>query len=103
MSWNSKAEYKLQHKQPSMHTHMLSRQQQHLMQIYAITAYFDLFPHFSHISAKCAYRVFFLHKLAFSMAILILVVFLLPISIGFRYLDHLIVNRMAPSMWNEMG
>ena len=37
------------------------------------------------------------------MAILILVVFLLPISIRFRYLDHLIANRMAPSMWNEMG
>ena len=26
---NSKAEYKLQHKQPSMHTHMLSHQQKH--------------------------------------------------------------------------
>ena len=38
------------------------------------------------------------HKLAFSTAILILFVFLLPISIMFRYLDHLIANRMAPSM-----
>jgi len=38
------------------------------------------------------------HKLAFSTAILILFVFLLPISIMFRYLDHLIANRLAPSM-----
>ena len=32
---------------------------------------FRILPHFSHISAKCAYRIFFLHKLAFSTAILI--------------------------------
>ena len=36
-------------------------------------------------------------------------VFLLPISIRFRYLDHLVANRMAPSMcldpcgWIKMG
>jgi len=40
----------------------------------------------------------FLHKLAFLTAVLISFVFLLPISIRFRYLDHLVVNRMAPSM-----
>jgi len=50
-----------------------------------------LLPHFS---AKCAYRIYFQQKLAFLMAILILFVFLLPISIRFRYLDHLV----APSM-----
>jgi len=31
------------------------------------------------------------------MAILILIVFLLPISIRFRYLDHLVAHKMAPS------
>ena len=40
----------------------------------------------------------FLHKLALSMAILILLEFLFPISIRFRYLDHLVANRKAPSM-----
>jgi len=58
---------------------------------------FHLLPHFSHISAKCAYRIF-PQKLALSMAVLILCVFLLPISVRFHYLDHLIANRMAPSM-----
>ena len=33
-----------------------------------------------------------------SAAILILIVFLLPIYIRFRYLDHLVANRMASSM-----
>jgi len=37
---------------------------------------FWILPHFSHISAKCIYRIFFPHKLAFSMAILIFFVFL---------------------------
>jgi len=37
------------------------------------------------------------------MAILILFVFLLPISIMFRYHDHLVANRMAPSMWSSGG
>jgi len=55
-------------------------------------------PHFSHISAKCAYRIFFPHKLAFLTAILIFYMSLLPISSRFRYLDHLVANRMAPSM-----
>jgi len=47
-------------------------------------------------SAHIAY--FFPHKLAFSTAVLILFLFLLPISIRFRYLDHLVANRMALSM-----
>jgi len=59
---------------------------------------FRILPHFSHISAKCVHRIFFPHKLAFLTAILILLVFLLPISIRFRYFDHLVANRMAPSM-----
>jgi len=43
---------------------------------------FRIMPHFSHnISAKCVHRIFFPHKLAFSTAILILIVFLLPISV----------------------
>ena len=36
--------------------------------------------------------------MAFSTANLILFVFLLPISIRFHYIDHLVANRMAPSM-----
>jgi len=52
----------------------------------------------SHNSAKYAYCIFLPHKLAFFMAILILFEYLLPISTRFRYLDHLIANRMAPSM-----
>jgi len=52
-------------------------------------------------SAHIAY--FFPHKLAFSTAILILFLFPLPISITFCYLNRLVANRMAPSMWNEMG
>jgi len=59
---------------------------------------FRILPYFSHISAKCAYRLFFPHELAFSTAVLIFLVFLLTISIRFRHLDHLIANRMAPSM-----
>ena len=58
---------------------------------------FRILPHFSHISGKCVHRIFFPHKLVFSMAILILIVFLLPISIRFRYLDHLVAHKMAPS------
>ena len=62
----------------------------------------------SHISAKCRYWIFFPHKLAFSMAIVIFIVFLLPISIRFLYLDHLVANRMVGNhvsgpLWNEMG
>jgi len=53
---------------------------------------------FSHISAKCSYRIFLPHKLAFLTAILILFVFLLLISIRFRYPDHLVAKKMAPSM-----
>jgi len=62
-------------------------------------------PHISHIAAFFAYfskqsiciSHILPHKLAFSTAILILFVFVLPISIRFRYLDHLVANRMAPS------
>jgi len=59
----------------------------------------SLIAAFSHMSTKCAYRIFFLHKLAFLTALLVLFVFLLelPISIRFRYLDHLLANRMAPA------
>jgi len=59
---------------------------------------FCILPHFSHISAKSAYCMFFHINWHFLTAILILFVFLLPISIRFRYLDHLVANRMAPSM-----
>ena len=57
----------------------------------AIAAYFAYFSRvpISHI---------FPHKLASSTGILIFLLFLLPISIRFRYLDHLVANRMAPSM-----
>jgi len=55
---------------------------------------FRMLPHFSHISVECAYRIFFPHKLAFSTSVFILFLFLLPISIRFRYLDHLVANRM---------
>ena len=50
-------------------------------------------PHISLISAKCTHRTFFPHKLAFATAILILFVLLLPISVTFRYLDHLATNN----------
>jgi len=66
---------------------------------YAIATYFaycHIFEHFSEVHI-CD---IFPHKWAFSTAILILFVFLLPISIRprFRYLDHLVANRMAPSV-----
>jgi len=57
--------------------------------VYVVAAYYA----YCHI-----FTYFFPHKLAFSTAILILFVFLLPISVRFRYLDHLLANRMAPSM-----
>ena len=62
-----------------------------------IHATFMLLPHFR-IFRQSAHIAYFLHKLAFSTAVLILFVILLPISIRFRYLDHLIANRMAPPM-----
>ena len=64
--------------------------------MHAIAAYFAYF-------SKVRISNIFPHKMAFSTAILIFFVFLLPLSIRFRYLDHLVANRMAPSMWNEMG
>ena len=51
---------------------------------------------FAHIG-KVSVSHIFPHKLAFLAAILILFVFLLPISIRFCYLNHLVSNRMAPS------
>ena len=59
---------------------------------------FRILTHFFTYLAKCAYRRFFLHKVAFLTAILIFFVFLLPISIRFHYLDHLVAIRMASSM-----
>jgi len=47
---------------------------------------------------QSAHIAIFVYKLALSTAVSILFVFLLAISIRFRYLDHLVVNRMAPSM-----
>jgi len=47
------------------------------------------------------------HKLAFSMAILILFVFLLPVSIRFCYLDHPVANNgtihVSEPLWNKRG
>jgi len=60
----------------------------HILLTVAFFAYFSKLR-ISHI---------FPHKLEFSTAILILFVYRLPITIGFRYLDHLVANRMAPSM-----
>jgi len=51
-----------------------------------------------HISVKCAYCIFFSTEIGISTAVLIFFVFLLPISIRFRYLEHLAANRMALSM-----
>jgi len=68
---------------------------------------FRFLSHFLHVLAKCAYCIF-LHKLAFSTAILTLFVFILPISVRFRYLDCPVAKRMATPMcleplWNEIG
>ena len=67
--------------------------------------------HMSGMSVMCEYAIaaFFAyfskvrisHKVAFSTAILTLFVFLLPISIRLRYLDHLVANRMAPSIYPD--
>jgi len=48
---------------------------------------------FLHISANCAYRIFFCINWHFRRHFNIICV-----SIRFRYLDHLVANRMAPSM-----
>jgi len=61
----------------------------------------SILPYFSHTSAKCTYRIFFSTQTGTLVASLTLFVFLLPISIRFRYLDHLVANRMAPSMCPE--
>ena len=61
-----------------------------LLHISLIVTFFAYFSkvHTSHI---------FPHKLAFLREFLTLFAFLLPISIRFHYLDHLVTNRMAPS------
>ena len=66
-------------------------------QYYAIAAYFACCRVFCIFSKVRLLRIF-PHKLAFSTAILILFVFLLPLSIMFCYLDRLVANKMAPSM-----
>ena len=53
---------------------------------HAIATYFAYYHIFRILSAHISY--FFPHRLVFLMAIIILFVFLLPISIRFRYLDH---------------
>ena len=53
---------------------------------------FRIFQQSEHIA------YFFPHQLAFSTTFFILFVFLLPISIRFRCLNHLVANRMASSM-----
>jgi len=64
---------------------------------YAIAAYFAYCRIFRIFQRSAHIAYFPPHKLAFSTAILVLFVFILPISIRFRYLDHLVANRMAPS------
>jgi len=59
---------------------------------YAIAAYF-VYCRIFRIFQRNAHIAYF-----FPTAILILFVFLLPPSIRFRYLDHLVANRIAPSM-----
>jgi len=65
-------------------------------------------PHISLVAAFFAYfsRVRISHILAFSTAILILFVFILPISIRFHYLDHLLLTEWhqpcIQTLWNEM-
>ena len=59
-------------------------------------------PHrpISLVAAFFAYFAYFFsrRKSTFSTAILTFLVFPSPISIRFRYLDHLVANRMAPSV-----
>jgi len=64
---------------------------------YASVAYFAYCRIFG-ILYKSVHIAYFPLKLAFLTVILVLFVFLLPISIRFRYLDHLVANRMAPSV-----
>jgi len=59
---------------------------------------FCLLPYFFAYFSKVCRSHILPHKLAFSTAILILFVFLFPISIKFRHLDHLVANRMASSV-----
>jgi len=65
---------------------------------YAIAKYFAYCCIFPAYFRKVRISHIFPHKLAFSTAILILFVFLLAISIRFRYRDNLVANRMAPSV-----
>ena len=59
----------------------------------------SLIDTFSNISAKCTYVIFFPHKLAFSTAILILFVFLLPISI--RPIGFVTSTIWLPTAWHH--
>ena len=52
---------------------------------------------FAYFSKVCTSHNF-PHILALMTAIIILLVFLLPISSRFRYINHLVANRMALSM-----
>jgi len=61
---------------------------------------FRLLPHFSQILAKCAYRIFSRLNWHFDGNFNIICV--LPISTRFCYLDHLVANRMTPSMCPEL-
>jgi len=75
---------------------------------YATAEYFTYCRIFHIFQQSAHITYFFPHRLAFSTAILILVVFLLPISITFRYLDHLVAKQngtihVSGPQWNEMG
>ena len=48
---------------------------------------------FAYFSKACIFAYFFPYKMAFLTTILIFFCFLLPLSIRFRYLDHLVANR----------
>ena len=51
-----------------------------------------------HISAKCAYSIFLRINWHFRRHFKNIICVSMGISIRFRYLDHLVVNKMAPSM-----
>ena len=72
----------------SQHPHIHMRLMAFYVGFFVRICYCCIFCILPHISANCT----------FLTAVLISFVFLLPISIRFRYLDHLVVNRMAPSM-----
>ena len=71
------------------------------MSVFCDCRIFRLLSHLFTYFSKMHISHIFLHKLAFSKAILTLFVFLLSVSIRFCYLDHLIANIMAPSMCRD--